>query len=1123
MPVAAATTRKTKKKKKKIGSSSGGAGGGGGITIKPFVNPPSLPPDFYETTSDVLIRCTFAILRRETLYVPIPESDDDGGGGKALETTGGAAVGAPPASPKSIIGPPSSSKAGAEDDDGCGVHDITDDVIMTKPSPPVPQRRRRPIGREELYRSVEDLVVHGHGPRLYSELLGAMDDAAGECLDRVLPNSAARATAAGGGGGAAPPSSDRTGFVTDGRGVHRPPAGAVGEDVPPDRILTALRTTYESYVEYLTFVRSIFLHLDRAFVYVPDDSVGGGGGGGHPRSGRAVRRSGGGVGGVGVGPPSSSSATTWSLWDAGVALLRNRMNYLPSPSSSSSSSPSSGGPSVSPSSVPPPPPSAGCRSVSSTLVTSIVSSLLSELDNVTLDRTLVRSSVRMVSDLDLYGGPFLAELATDMTIYFEDECRRWMDGSANGGGGGGGASGGGNGNGNGGGNGGGGGDAPTLLRHMENRLRKVSDMSAYYLLTDSATPLHLPRGAGGGRHGVRGGGGGGGGRGAGGGSSPGGGGGGVLTTIVETNLLSPNLTPAQILHPRNLYPLLDDPERIKTDIRRLYDLCGRVPGGIDALRVGLGEYGRDRGLAVVRGGGGGRAGGEKPQPKEAERTVIPRLLDLKRHVEELHALSFRGDESFAATIRGVWEDVLNAGGGGGGGDEEGDGGRRVAELLAKHVDLRFRNAKIASAAVLGGGHHQHHHHHHRGASAAAKGDGGEDASAKFQQAVMALFRHVHSKDVFEAFYKRDLAKRLLLHKITSVDMEKAFLTLLKTECGGGYTGKMEGMFKDVELSRGVMRSYESYCAGQTAAAAQGGATDGQGPNAVDMDVQVLTTGYWPVYPPLSSLVLPPQLSRHQDRFENYYKSKYQGRRIAWQYSLGNCIVRAHFPRMNGRFTELNVSLCQALVLLCFNVDDADSNRRGREARTGEGRGLTILDVMKKTGIDDRTEAERVLQSLSLGKDGTRVLVKVDHVPDAEGAAVDDDGGDPDAAVAPKKKKPKKPRRNISDGDAFHFNANFHNPARRVKITNIQLRDTAADRTKTVTEVNRDRLYLVDAAVVRIMKARKTIGHRSLMAEVMAQLRFPASASDVKRRVESLIEREYMERDGKDRSRYNYLA
>ncbi len=86
-----------------------------------------------------------------------------------------------------------------------------------------------------------------------------------------------------------------------------------------------------------------------------------------------------------------------------------------------------------------------------------------------------------------------------------------------------------------------------------------------------------------------------------------------------------------------------------------------------------------------------------------------------------------------------------------------------------------------------------------------------------------------------------------------------------------------------------------------------------------------------------------------------------------------------------------------------------------------------------------------------------------------------------------------------------------------------MKETVKERTETHEAVSNDRLYLIDAAVVRIMKARKALDHRALMGEVMTQLKFPASSSDIKKRIETLIEREYMERIEGDRSKYKYLA
>ena len=45
---------------------------------------------------------------------------------------------------------------------------------------------------------------------------------------------------------------------------------------------------------------------------------------------------------------------------------------------------------------------------------------------------------------------------------------------------------------------------------------------------------------------------------------------------------------------------------------------------------------------------------------------------------------------------------------------------------------------------------------------------------------------------------------------------------------------------------------------------------------------------------------------------------------------------------------------------------------------------------------------------------------------------------------------------------------------------------------TQERVNQDRQYQLDAAAVRIMKARKTLQHTALMSEIYDKINFPAS-------------------------------
>ena len=56
-----------------------------------------------------------------------------------------------------------------------------------------------------------------------------------------------------------------------------------------------------------------------------------------------------------------------------------------------------------------------------------------------------------------------------------------------------------------------------------------------------------------------------------------------------------------------------------------------------------------------------------------------------------------------------------------------------------------------------------------------------------------------------------------------------------------------------------------------------------------------------------------------------------------------------------------------------------------------------------------------------------------------------------------------------------------------------------------------------------MKTRKKLHHSVLLSELYSQLRFPVLPADIKKRIESLIEREYLERETDDTQTYSYLA
>ncbi|XP_017472202.1 PREDICTED: cullin-3-B-like [Rhagoletis zephyria] len=97
---------------------------------------------------------------------------------------------------------------------------------------------------------------------------------------------------------------------------------------------------------------------------------------------------------------------------------------------------------------------------------------------------------------------------------------------------------------------------------------------------------------------------------------------------------------------------------------------------------------------------------------------------------------------------------------------------------------------------------------------------------------------------------------------------------------------------------------------------------------------------------------------------------------------------------------------------------------------------------------------------------------------------------------------------------------------RVKIQTVAAKgETEPERKETRGKVDEDRKHEIEAAIVRIMKARKRLPHNLLVSDVTSQLksRFLPSPVFIKKRIEGLIEREYLARTPEDRKVYIYLA
>lgn len=75
---------------------------------------------------------------------------------------------------------------------------------------------------------------------------------------------------------------------------------------------------------------------------------------------------------------------------------------------------------------------------------------------------------------------------------------------------------------------------------------------------------------------------------------------------------------------------------------------------------------------------------------------------------------------------------------------------------------------------------------------------------------MTVFKYVEDKDVFQKFYSKMLAKRLVNATSASDDAEASMISKLKEACGFEYTSKLQRMFTDMSLSKDLNDSFRYF-------------------------------------------------------------------------------------------------------------------------------------------------------------------------------------------------------------------------------------------------------------------------------------------------------------------------
>lgn len=451
-------------------------------------------------------------------------------------------------------------------------------------------------------------------------------------------------------------------------------------------------------------------------------------------------------------------------------------------------------------------------------------------------------------------------------------------------------------------------------------------------------------------------------------------------------------------------------------------------GALPVLRRAYGDALRKAGLNVL-------------ESSDDFKVVIPSIERLISAAQEVLSAAFLDDCGFGIALKEALEGSLNS-----------RSANKVAKLLARHMDCVLRSGRGGVRAGVADPKCSQSFSQSFSPPERADLELGEDAEACVQRAIQ-IFRYIAAKDAFEAFYRKDLARRLLLQRSISREAELSVALKLRGECGSAYTAGIEGMFQDLEISRVLSESFEA-----TAQAKQ--LLDETG---VEFVASVLTAGRWPAQPS-ADISIPSIPFRLMTCFTNFYQRQHTGRSLSWCPALGQCVLRATYGAAGGQTRkEFVVSHFQAMVLLCFNSADS----------------LCFGDIAEATKIP-QADLQLTLQSLTLHK-AVKILLR-------------------DSA-----------EQDVQSTDRFTYNGGFTHKLHRITVATISPKEQLQEEDAVEQRVVGSRQHELDAVIIRIMKAKRKLSHSELLADVLASVRFPAEVVDIKRRIESLIDREYLEK------------
>jgi cullin 1 len=311
------------------------------------------------------------------------------------------------------------------------------------------------------------------------------------------------------------------------------------------------------------------------------------------------------------------------------------------------------------------------------------------------------------------------------------------------------------------------------------------------------------------------------------------------------------------------------------DMQRMYNLLSRIPDGLDPLRTKFEAHVRNAGLAAVA---KVAADADKMEPK----VYVDALLDIHTQYQGLVKQAFKDEPEFTRSLDNACREFVNRN------SVCKSGSNKSPELLAKYTDALLKKSATGAEET--------------------------DLENTLTQ-IMTVFKYIEDKDVFQKFYSRMLARRLVHTSSSSDDAETSMISKLKEACGFEYTNKLQRMFQDMQISKDLNSGYKEF---------EAQLIDDDNNNVVDASYSILGTGFWPLTPPNTDFSPPPEIVKAYERFQRFYNQKHSGRKLTWLWQLCKGEVKANYCKASKVPYTFQVSTYQMAILLLFNENDTNT-------------------------------------------------------------------------------------------------------------------------------------------------------------------------------------------------------